>query len=98
MNNLSQQTAASENLLKKKSYNELDSFFDHEPKESKDLKKLWIKAKKIHQNDVKNNTLLEALFEKKGKKTSLWKTRFYMLTENCLAYKEVRRFKYILGL
>ena len=89
MNNAAQQMSTAESLFKKKSFQDMDSFFDHDDNESKDLKKLWVGAKKLHQNEIKTNTLFEGTFEKKGKKTSFWKTRYYYLTENVLAYKEV---------
>lgn len=67
----------------------LELFFDYDEREPKYKKSLWIKPNKAHLINLKDNTIFEAAMEKKGRKTSAWKERHYILTHEFLAYKEV---------
>lgn len=84
----------SEELKKIRTLIELkESFFDDDdidadPFDSR--RKLWIKPQKSHLNSLKpQNILFEGWMAKKGKKTKLKKLRYYILTRDFLAYKEV---------
>jgi hypothetical protein len=74
---------------RRRSHIDADSFFDHEEKEDKELKLLWIKPKITDHAEIKNSAIMEGYFEKQGKKTGVWKTRYYILTATSLAYKQV---------
>lgn len=88
-------SAPSAELKKARTLIELkESFFndddiDADPYDSR--RKLWIRPQKSHLNSLKpENILFEGLMAKKGKKTKLKKIRYYILTRDFLAYKEVR--------
>lgn len=67
----------------------LESFFDSNPDDPL-AKRLWIKPEKHHLESLTpDKIILVASFQKKGKKTKIWKTRHYILTSQFLAYKEV---------
>ena len=40
--------------------------------------------------EAKKEPILEAVFEKRGKRTNMWKSRYYVLTAGFLIYKSVR--------
>lgn len=71
-----------------------ESFFDDDDLETDSLdirRKLWIKPQKSHLNSLKaGNILFEGYLAKKGKATKLKKIRYYILTSEFLAYKEVK--------
>ena len=67
-----------------------DDDIDFDPYDNK--RKLWIKPQKSHTNSLKTSKILfEGFMAKKGKKTKLKKVRYYILTSEFLAYKEVSR-------
>jgi len=68
---------------------QLESFFDYKSSDPKNLRKLWTAADQNHENEIKRNILVEGFMEKQGRKTHSWKTRYYILTDEFLAYKEV---------
>lgn len=67
----------------------LESFFDYKTSDPKSLKRLWAPADQTHENELKSKVFVEGLMEKQGRKTHSWKTRYYFLTDDFLAYKEV---------
>ena len=68
---------------------QLETFFDSDTSDPAFLKNLWVKPKKCHTTGLNENILTEGPMEKQGRRTNQWKTRYYILTSNFLAYKEV---------
>lgn len=69
---------------------QLESFFDVGPSEPKSLRRLWASPEKAQLADIgEEKVIAQALMEKKGRKTNRWQTRYYILTLEFLAYKEV---------
>ena len=95
VNTLMSTSAPSLELKKARTLIELkESFFDDDDIDADPYdrrRKLWIRPQKSHLNSLKpENILFEGLMAKKGKKTKLKKIRYYILTRDFLAYKEVR--------
>ncbi len=93
MLNLKPETQGEEPKTSKTFTDPKDSFFDDDEIDLDpfdNLRKLWIKPQKNHLQCVKTpNILCEGLMAKKGKKMKLKKLRYYILTADFLAYKEV---------
>ena len=68
---------------------QLETFFNSDPSDSNLLKSLWIRPKRSHLDSLDEKILFEGVMEKKGRRTSQWKSRYYILTDEFLAYKEV---------
>jgi hypothetical protein len=61
------------------------SFFDDIVKPAK----LWGKPHKNQESIQEMNIISSTILHKKGKKTGIWKKRFYVLTEHFVAYTKV---------
>ena len=93
MNNLTTlNPLALEQLQESSELRNLESFFNNALTDPPVKRKLWSKPEKIHIEKAtsEEEILLEGSFQKQGKRTKIWKTRFYVLTTQFLAYKEVR--------
>ena len=65
-----------------------ESFFNNNPNDPPLTKKLWIRLSKCQLEEaMAAQVILEAPFNKKGKRTKIWKTRYYTLTNEFIAYK-----------
>jgi len=80
---------ALEQLQEPSELRNLESFFNNAPSDPLSQKKLWIKPTASHLEEISSQILMEASFQKQGKRTKIWKSRYYILTNEFLAYKEV---------
>ena len=71
---------------------QLERFFDVGYSEPRSIRKLWISPKQTHLVNLEENILAEGIMWKKGRKLNRWIMRYYILTPDFLAYKEVNLF------
>ncbi len=69
---------------------QLERFFDVGYSEPRSVKKLWISPKASQIENLEANIRAEGLMWKRGRKLNQWITRYYIMTSDFLAYKEVR--------
>ena len=83
---------ALEQIKESSQLRQLESFFDYNATDPREQRQLWNPPTKNHYAILEENTIIEGYMEKQGRKTHSWKSRYYILTNEYLMYKEVRPF------